>query len=969
MAANASHPHRLTTRQRSFVIMGMLVTVLLGVLFVKQVVTARFVQQQMLATQNGETAARQIERQMYVTLSVTHTLASLLHSDINLVESFDSIAKEMLNIHKGIIRNLQLAPEGVVRHIYPLEGNERAIGLDLFHNPQQRDEALRTVQTRTLTLAGPLHLVQGGSGVVARLPVFVSAKEGRERFWGFVSALIDTEQLLAVSLLDRLDDAGYHFRLVKREASKPEQLIATNLPAAQEISQPVEVRVALPNAPWVLCVLPKEGWYDMGRMLPEWALVLLAAWVVGKFLSMMFRLIALRDALELSIRKTEKAAQAKSDFLATMSHEIRTPMNVVLGILELLKDSNLNPADQEQVQLAVQSGKMLLYLINDILDYSKIEANQLELDTVPFDLRALLDEIALNLSFMAHAKHIELTSFFPQELPALMYGDPNRLRQIFTNLVGNAIKFTPPGGVVEFHGGPVGRTDGRVEFLFEIRDTGIGIPIEDRQHIFESFVQANVSTTRQHGGTGLGLAISQRLVQLMGGTIGVDSNPFADSGSVFYFTVQLLEQQQTAPVPLQPLLRGQRILIVGCRGLQLALLQNALLTWGAYSREVDGLPTAFVEMGKAAQRGEPYQVVVVNQWSIQNGPLDFSEWVDSDMGCRCLLLVETLDRGLDQAAALPGEVLYLKKPFSTGQLYGALTRLMRIDEGKQLQSEVMLSDAVSPIPANRRTRNASILVVDDQAANLTVAVGMLVKGGCDRGRCDTATDGQQAVERFKQKSFDMVFMDCQMPVMDGYQATRLIRDWERQQGASPVPIIAFTADVTQLNQLTGQDAGMSGFLSKPVSMGELRLVLDRYLPDPATSVHGALNAETVSSAAHSLDIESVVAAMRSLGLEEADLPEISHLIIEQLPDLIQVLDRNLRENAYEQARATSHVLCGSMVNSIFPMMKKRTKLLHEAVRDQEWEEALRRLVEVRQLFEPIQEALTLWLQQPDPSKP
>ncbi|MBF0128083.1 MAG: PAS domain S-box protein, partial [Magnetococcales bacterium] len=243
--------------------------------------------------------------------------------------------------------------------------------------------------------------------------------------------------------------------------------------------------------------------------------------------------------------KAESASQAKSDFLATMSHEIRTPLNVVLGILELLKVSEMTPTQQDQVQLALGSGKMLLYLINDILDYSKIEANLLELDAIPFNLHTLLEEIALSMAPLAHAKQVELTGFFPQESPLAVRGDPNRLLQIFTNLIGNAIKFTPPGGQVEFHGGPVRQNHETIEFLFEIRDTGIGIPVSEREHIFERFIQANTSSTRQHGGTGLGLAICQRLIHLMRGAIGVDDNPLASSGCIFHFTIQLQRAPQT----------------------------------------------------------------------------------------------------------------------------------------------------------------------------------------------------------------------------------------------------------------------------------------------------------------------------------------------------------------------------------------------------------------------------------------
>ncbi|MBF0161251.1 MAG: response regulator [Magnetococcales bacterium] len=959
----ANHPptHGLTRRQNAIVLLGAMVTVLLGGIFVDQVVVARRAQQVLVASQNGEDVARHIERQMHVAISANYTLASILRHGVHFLDSFDAIAAEMLSIHKGIIRNLQLAPEGVVRHIHPLPGNELAIGLDLLKDPQQRGEALRTVQSRTLTLAGPLNLVQGGNGVIARLPVFVPSAEGEERFWGFVSALINTQALLSASQLGKLESVGCYYRLVKQVDTQPGQLIATNLPATEEIQQPVAVEVSLPNAPWMLFVQPKEGWYGWQRMLPELLVVLLCAWVVAKFLSMMFHLMAMRDALQLAIQKAERAAQAKSEFLAIMSHEIRTPMNVVLGILELLKDEDLAQPHREQIRLAAGSGKMLLSLVNDILDYSKFEAGPLELERIALDLRALLDEIARNMAAMAHAKQLELIAFLPQELPAIVCGDPHRLRQILTNLVGNAIKFTPPGGRIELLAGPVGSQGEEVEWLFEVRDNGLGVPEEQRERIFEHFVQANSSTTRQHGGTGLGLAISRRLVEQMGGSIAVDGNPFAHSGAIFYFTVRLLAQPQPAQQRFQESLSGVRILVVGCQGLLWALLQHTLQGWGGSCQAVDTLQEASGAVAQAAEEGKPCPVVIINRWPGQSAPVAETLWPDSTCPAGFLLLLDCLTQGLEAEVELPGTVLGLKKPFSVPQLHAALRRLLHPEACQTGQS------ASASRPPHAPVREASLLIVDDQEANLMVAVGMLVKEGCDRNRCTTASDGQQAVERFQQGHFDMVLMDCQMPVMDGYQATRLIRAWEQWQGSTPVPIIAFTADTTQENRQAGKAAGMSDFLTKPVSLPELRLLLDRYLPHSVPTHTGEWSPDEALVIGHGSDIRSILHDLHAFGLTEEELPEIAHLLIEQVPHLLQVLEQNLQAARHAEVRATSHILRGSIVNSVFPAMNRRTKQLHETVQAQEWEAARQHLVDVRRTFAPFRKSLAAWLaQNPSP---
>ncbi|MEO5363296.1 MAG: PAS domain S-box protein [Magnetococcus sp. DMHC-8] len=658
------------------------------------------------------------------------------------------------------------------------------------------------------------------------------------------------------------------------------------------------------------------------------------------------------QALQEAKQRAEAASQAKSDFLATMSHEIRTPLNAVLGVLELLKESDLAPDQREQVQLAAGSGKLLLHLINDILDYSRIEAGQLVLDCIPFNLRTLLDEIALNMSPLAHAKQVDLTPFFPQELPASVCGDPHRLSQIFTNLIGNAIKFTPVGGVVEFHGGPVGRKGEWVEFLFEIRDTGIGIPAAERDHLFDRFVQANTSSTRQHGGTGLGLAICQRLVRLMGGDIGIDDNPFAASGSIFHFTVQLLEQALPGVDPQPDVLAGLRVLIVGSQGLQQAMLHNALHAWGVHYTDCDHLPAALAILEHGATRQEPCQVVIVNQWLDPQRPRALPE---SYQARACfLLLIDRLDQGADQVVALPGDTVCLKKPFSTNQLHTALCTLLQLDDGSPPPPVVPPSD--TPL-----FRTATVLIVDDQVTNLTIALGMLVRLGCDPDRCATAMNGQQAVALFQQRRFDIVFMDCQMPVMDGYQATRLIREWEQPRGETAVPIIAFTADVTQANRLAGEAAGMNGFVTKPVSMKEFRRVLAQHLavPEPVTVV-GAGAAPPTPQAPN---VRSVGMALQSIGFEGEEGRQVVQVILEQLPALLNKLERELQAMHHEQVRAISHVLCGSMIHILFPDLQQETRSLHEAVRQQDWQEVHQHLARVRNAFAPIQAALQAWMEQ------
>ncbi|MBF0418218.1 MAG: hypothetical protein HQL86_08220, partial [Magnetococcales bacterium] len=307
--------------------------------------------------------------------------------------------------------------------------------------------------------------------------------------------------------------------------------------------------------------------------------------------------------LEESLTQALSESRAKSEFLAIMSHEIRTPMNVVLGMLELLREAPLDYERREQVRLAYGSGKTLLALIDNVLDFSKMEADRLELDEMDFDLRALVDESALILATLAHTKEIELTPFFPHGMPTAVRGDVNRLRQVFTNLLGNAIKFTPEYGSVELHGGPVGPgLDGRTEYLFEVRDTGPGVPMADRLRIFDMFARSEGHRVQGFPGTGLGLAISRRLVERMGGEIGVDDNPHASSGSIFHFTIQL--QQQPPGVGVEPG-RDQfthlRVLCVEIDGLQRLFLEDVFELFGSRFDHVAEIETARSVLRNARQ--------------------------------------------------------------------------------------------------------------------------------------------------------------------------------------------------------------------------------------------------------------------------------------------------------------------------------------------------------------------------------
>ena len=655
-----------------------------------------------------------------------------------------------------------------------------------------------------------------------------------------------------------------------------------------------------------------------------------------------------------------EASQAKSSFLATMSHEIRTPMNVVLGMLELLRVSEMPLPDRERVELACSSGKTLLSLINNILDFSKIEAQQIVLDKIDFDLRRLIYEAAMTIAPLSHAKEIELTAFFPDIPYTSVRGDPVRLHQVFVNLLGNAIKFTMEGGTVELHGGPVNSDEKTVEFLFEVRDSGIGIIPENRDKIFHQFTQVDSSSTRPHEGTGLGLSICKHFVALMGGEIGVENNLNAPSGSIFYFNVLLEKQQQSyVSQEKEQSYKNLRILAVATDGLQRALVEDVLIPRGARLDHVLETERVTEVLRHAEIIEQPYQLLLYNQKLGKNSRREFQKLLEINKDLGFILMTDLLDQGWDQATSLPGTAICLKKPISAERLLAAIEWLIN---NKGTLPSFPSAQASPATTMDNLYSTGSILVVDDQQANLTVTRGMLVQIGCRPEQISTAMNGEQAIAITQEREFDLILMDCQMPTMDGFDATLAIRKWHRKAGKEPVPIIAFTADITPESHEKIRACGMDGFLSKPVTMADLRKQLDQFsLLQPMHSHESNKSVATLSTStpsdAEPVDMQVLLKAMRSIGLQEEDFREVAELLAIQFLELLSNMQRDLDRHDYESARATAHVVKGSMANTIFPALQKSTRNLYETIREKEWEMAKEKLLAVEALFRPIQTAL------------